>query len=136
MGEFHNFHPIRIRYSDIDAQRHVNNARYFSFMEDARVNFIRQLDLWDGEDFDQVGVIMLEASCTFLAPILIGQSILVGTRVTHLGNKSIILEHSLIDDRTQNEMARGKVVLVAYDYLASRSMPLPDNWRLVLENYR
>jgi hypothetical protein len=38
--EFRFYHPIEVRYADIDAQRHVNNVAYFAYMESARARYL------------------------------------------------------------------------------------------------
>ena len=135
MHDFHFFHPIEVRYADLDAQRHVNNACYFTYMEQARLKYIQQLGLWDGENFDGIGVILVEQSCTYKAPIAYGQHLHVGVRVTNLGNKSLELAVSIRDRDTDQEMAVGRTVLVAYDYLSEKSQPIPDRWREVIRAY-
>jgi len=43
LEDFRFYHPIEIRYGDIDAQGHVNNACYFTYMEQTRVRYIGSL---------------------------------------------------------------------------------------------
>jgi len=129
MSKWGFFHPIEIRYADIDAQRHVNNARYFAYMEQARAKFVQALGLWSGEDFDAIGFILAEQSCTYNAPITYRHRIQIGVRTTRLGRKSFELAYSFQDQETGQELAIGRTVLVAYDYQAAQSVPLPDSWR-------
>jgi len=43
MAEFNYYHPIEVRYGDLDPQGHVNNARYLTYFEQARINYIAHL---------------------------------------------------------------------------------------------
>jgi acyl-CoA thioester hydrolase len=43
MPGFHYYHPIEVRYGDLDPQGHVNNARYLTYLEQARIGYIRHL---------------------------------------------------------------------------------------------
>jgi acyl-CoA thioester hydrolase len=45
MPDFKFSTPIEVRYSDLDAQRHLNHAKYFSFMEQARCKYIMAVGL-------------------------------------------------------------------------------------------
>ena len=135
MSEFRFYQSIEIRYADLDAQRHVNNACYLTYMEQARLKYFQSLDLWDGADFDNIGVILVEQSCTYKTPIAYGQPIRVGVRVIRLGNKSLELAVSIRDRDTDQEMAAGRSVLVAYDYLADKSQPIPERWRKAIKAY-
>src|SRR5512133_2916352 len=97
MDEFRFYHPIEVRYGDLDPQGHVNNARYLTYMEQARIHYIRAVGLWDGHSFLDIGIIVADAHLTFKAPILFGQQVQVGARVTRLGNKSLTMEYRLRD---------------------------------------
>ena len=62
------FHiPIDIRYGDLDPQWHVNNARYLTFLEQGRMEYLRALNLWDGEDFFKLGLIVADIHIAYLA---------------------------------------------------------------------
>lgn len=135
MPEFRFFHSIEVRYADIDAQRHVNNVAFFSYMESARARYIQQLGLWDGKDFLGIGIIVAEATCTYKAPAAYGQPLRVGVRTVRLGNKSLELHYTIEDAVTGQEMASGRTIQVAYDYLANRAIPLPENWRRILAEF-
>jgi acyl-CoA thioester hydrolase len=120
--------PIAVRYSDLDAQGHLNHARYFSFMEEARFKYLVAVGLWtDTTDFNAVGQIVAEAACSYKRPVFIGQTVEVAVRVARLGNKSMELEYRLTV--SEDEVAVGRTVQVAYDYDAHRSMPVPPEWR-------
>src|SRR5512137_2216127 len=125
MPDFRFYHPIEVRYGDLDAQGHVNNASYMTYMEQARVEYIRRLGLWDGKSFINIGIILADAQVSFRVPILYGQAIRVGARVSHLGNKSFKMEYRLEDAQTGHMLAAGSTVLVAYEYQTNRTIPIP-----------
>ena len=128
-------HPIEVRYGDLDPQGHVNNAKYLTYFEQARIAYINQLGLWQGESFLDLGVILAEARITFLAPILYGQRIQVEVWVSRLGNKSLTMEHRIIDKADQKELAVGSTVLVTYIYHQSKSVPIPERWRQIIASF-
>lgn len=120
--------PIKVRYADLDAQGHVNHATYFTYMEQARFEYMTTLGLWrPGQDFLSVGTIVAEATCTYKRPILLGQTVEVAVRTARLGRKSTILEYRLMV--SGDEVATGQTVQVAYDYVAGQSIPIPADWR-------
>lgn len=126
----HRFYlPLQVRYGDVDAQRHVNNAVYFTFMEQARSAYLQHLGLWDGNDFDAIGIILAETSCTFLAPIRLGTAVHVGVSTVRLGTKSLHMTYGIEDAATGQVMATGRSVQVAYDYPRGVSIPIPEAWR-------
>lgn len=135
MANYRFFHPIQVRYGDIDAQRHVNNAKYFTYSEQGRQHYLQHLGLWGGEDFDAIGIILLEINCRFRAPIHLGQHIKVGVRTSRLGNKSLDMDYALIEEETGQEMASGKAILVTYDYHSRQSIPIPEHWREAITHF-
>lgn len=129
MGTYRFYQLINIRYGDLDAQGHVNAARYLTFIEHARVAYLNSLNLWTGNSFLDMGVILADAQMTYKAPILWGQSLRVGARVTRLGNKSMDMIHCIEDAKNGNELAFSKTVLVSYDYHAEQAIEIPKKWR-------
>jgi acyl-CoA thioester hydrolase len=129
MPIFQYFHPIEVRYGDLDPQGHVNNAKYLTYMEQARIGYIHHLGLWAGGSFLDIGIILADAQVTFLAPILFSQAVRVGVQVTRLGNKSLTMEYLIEEGSSGQQLATGTSVLVTYDYHASRTIPIPEDWR-------
>jgi acyl-CoA thioester hydrolase len=124
---------IAIRYADIDAQRHVNNVAYFTFMEQARVEYLREVGLWSEAEFDGLGMIVAEASCSYQAPAYLDDRVTVWARINHLGNKSFHFEYHL--ETPRGGIATGRTVQVCYDYGVNRSAPIPDRWRRAILAY-
>jgi acyl-CoA thioester hydrolase len=135
MSEYRFYHPIEVRYGDLDPQGHVNNARFFTYIEQARIAYIHQLGLWDGGSFTDIGIILAEARLTFKAPILWGQPIQVGVRVARLGNKSFDVIYTIEDIKTGQELATGSTVQVAYNYQTSQTISIPENWRETITQF-
>jgi acyl-CoA thioester hydrolase len=135
MPQFGFHHPIEVRYGDLDPQGHVNNARYLTFIEQARIAYIRHLGLWRGDSFLNLGIILADVHLTFRAPILFGEDLQVGVRVTRLGNKSLTMEHVIEEATTHTEYATASSVLVAYDYHAGQTVLIPADWRQVIAHF-
>jgi acyl-CoA thioester hydrolase len=130
MQDFRFYHPIEIRYGDLDPQGHVNNAKYLTYFEQARIAYIAHLGLWKEQgSFLDIGIILADAHVTFLAPLLFGQKVQVGVRVTRLGNKSLSMEYTLQDVTTGQELASGSSALVTFDYRSQTTIAIPDHWR-------
>lgn len=135
MNGFRFFHPIEVRYGDLDPQGHVNNASYLTYLEQARIAYIRQLGLWPSESFLDIGIILADAQLTFRSPILFGQPVQVGVRVNRLGNKSLAMDYCMEDGQTGQELASGSTVLVAYDYRTGQTIPIPPKWRDTISHF-
>lgn len=132
-GPFRFSCSIPIRYADIDAQRHVNNVAYFTFMEQSRVEYLREVGFWTEASFDGLGMIVAEATCVHRAPAYLGETVTVWARVSHLGRKSFTFDYRL--ETARGEIATGRTAQVCYDYGANQSAPIPPEWRRAIIAY-
>ena len=135
MTNFRFYHPIEVRYGDLDAQGHVNNAKYLTYMEQARIQYMRHLGLWESDSFLDIGVIMAEVRLTFRAPVELGTPVQVGVRLVRMGNKSMEVEQVIENAHDGTVYASGTVVLVAYDYRTRKSIPIPEKWRKTVSEF-
>ncbi len=129
MTDFHFYHLIEVRYGDLDPQGHVNNAKFLSYLEQGRIFYLKQLKLWEGGSFMNLGIILADVQMTFRKAIQFGDPVRVGVRISRIGNKSMTSEYCIEDARDANEFATGSSVLVAYDYHNNRSVSIPEEWR-------
>lgn len=135
MPPFHFHHPIEIRYADLDPQGHVNNARYLTYFEQARVHYLIHLGLFSNQQsFLEIGIILAEAVVTFKAPLYFGTRAQVGARVSRLGNKSLTMEYELTDDKGKL-YATGSTVIVTFDYRSHVTIPIPALWRETISRF-
>ncbi len=130
MGEYHFYHPMEVRYGDLDPQGHVNNAAHLTYFEQARVAYFIKLGLFSkDQSFMDIGVILADVQITYLKPVTFGREVKVGVRVEKLGGKSITLKQNVLDGSTGEELSRGKVVMVTFDYREGKTIPIPEEWR-------
>ncbi len=130
MPAFKFFHPIEVRYGDLDPQGHVNNAKFLTYFEQARGYYLVHLDLFRvGQSFEELGVIVADIHIQYRAPVVWGAPVKVGVRTAKLGHRSLSLEQCVMDSTTEKAYADGAVILVAYDYREHKSISVPDHWR-------
>lgn len=126
--------PIAVRFRDLDAFGHVNNAVYFTYMEMARVEYFKYIGLLTA-DFPSPFFIIAEANCQFKVPILMSTALRLRVRVNRLGNSSFDMVYEFADEATDQVLATGHTVQVMFDYGVKRVVPLPDRWRQTLSDF-
>lgn len=114
-------HRETVRFRDVDAMGHVNNAVYLTYVEDARIAFLRRI----GADVPEM--ILARAEIDFRAPLSEGDDMQIGVRPARVGTKSFELEYELRVGDTL--AAEAKTVIVSYDYAAGQPVAVPDHWR-------
>lgn len=130
MADFHFYHPIEVRYGDLDPQGHVNNAKHLTYFEQARIQYMIELGLFTkDQSFMSIGVILADIHITYFEPIYFGQNIKVGVHAAKIGNKSMTWEQNIVDADSGKELARGEVIIVTYDYKEEKTISVPQEWR-------
>ena len=130
MSQFLFHHPIEVRYGDLDPQGHLNNAKFVTFFEQGRIQYIRHLGLFkQGQSFMDIGVILADIHIAYKKPVEWGTPVKVGVRTIKIGNKSMTVEQTVVHAETEELFAIGEVVMVAYDYHIAKSIPIPQEWR-------
>jgi acyl-CoA thioester hydrolase len=121
---------LEVRFRDIDAFGHVNNASFVTYLEQARVRFL--IDVLKVNVVHTLPVILAALRVDFRSPILFGQEVGIGTRVDWIGTTSLSMSHRMTaKDEADGErvVAEAGTILVAYDYETERPMRVPDEWR-------
>lgn len=126
-------HEVEVRFRDLDAMGHVNNAVYLSYIEQARFAYWQRLTGVAGVPRH---FILARVECDYREPVSLGDRVVVRLRVAHVGRSSFTLEYEMANARTRAIVATAKTVLVMYDYEAGRPVPISDDMRLRLEHGR
>jgi len=119
---------IKVRFSDLDAMRHVNNAAYLTYLEEARIDYFNELFNRKKESLDFDAVVG-RIEINYLYPIVLGDDVEVFTRVSKLGTKSVDVEH-IIAVKKGNELiksATSLTKLVYYDYKTQTTKVMTDD---------
>ncbi|MFN3533911.1 MAG: acyl-CoA thioesterase [Desulfatiglandales bacterium] len=123
--------PIEIRFRDLDAMGHVNNAVYFTYFEEARKAFI--LKLFEIKEPSDYFFILADISCTFLKPIQLGDKVNVTISVGEIRNKSFTFKYKIVHQENPAIIfAEGSSTQVYYDYKEKRSKTIPENIKEIL----
>lgn len=121
---------IPVRWGDMDAFGHVNNSRYFTYFEQARV-------IW----FERMGVIepglssypiLFDASCRFIRPVTYPATVAIKVYIAEPGNSSFMTYYEL--DVAGEVFATGSSKVVWVDYKTGRSQRFPDTIRQLFED--
>ena len=121
-----------VYFSDCDPMGHCNNARFFTFMENARVQYYKKLKVLDLRTMNAqtaFGFILAEASCSFKSPAAIDETLVVSARTASIGNKSFTSEYEIREKKSRRLVAIGRSVQVMFNYRTGKSFPVPPKLR-------
>jgi acyl-CoA thioester hydrolase len=117
--------PISVRWRDMDSMGHVNNAKYISYLEEARVRWM--LGVEGVSMTDRIAPVVAATNVNYRLPIVWPNDIVVELFVERLGTSSVTIGHRIVDQRDDSVLhSDGNVVVVWIDTETGKSAPLPD----------
>jgi acyl-CoA thioester hydrolase len=130
---------LPVQWGEMDALRHVNNARFFSWFESARITYFERLrasipGASATTGLGEIGPILASTSCDFLRPVSYPAVVRVGARVSELGNSSMRMEYAVErTDAPDDLCAKGTSVVVLVRYASLQKVRVPDEMRAAIE---
>jgi acyl-CoA thioester hydrolase len=130
------FHPLRVRYAEIDLQGVVFNAHYLTYFDTAITEYLRDTGYSYKTLFTSRGLDfhLVKATVEFLRPIVFDLLIEIGVRVSRIGTSSITFAPAIFaqdqnDQKDQPEcLAKGEIVWVCAKVGTHKSHPLPPDF--------
>ncbi|APR79917.1 4-hydroxybenzoyl-CoA thioesterase [Minicystis rosea] len=128
-----------VQWGEMDALRHVNNARFFTWFESARITYFDRLrasipGAGTTVGLGDIGPILASTSCDFLRPITYPAVVRIGARVTELGNSSMRMEYAVArTDAPEDMCAKGTSVIVLVRYSTLQKVRVPDEMRAAID---
>lgn len=117
--------PISVRWRDMDSMGHVNNAKYISYLEEARVRWM--LTVPGVSMTDRIAPVVAANNINYKRPLTWPHDIIVELYVDRLGSSSVTIGHRIVDKDDDSVLySDGNVVVVWMDTRTGKSAPLPD----------
>ena len=122
---------IDVRFRDIDAMGHVNNAVYATYLEQARTTYFR--DVLDA-DISALATVLASLSIDFRRPVeLTDGAVTVEIEIADLGTSSVTMTHDVRADDAL--VAEADATLVRLDPDSGEPAPIPAEHRSTIESY-
>lgn len=103
---------IQMRYGDIDAMGHLNNAVYVQYLETSRVILMRDLGVRGEDDHSVIARLELD----YRREVLWGQAVAVESLIERVGRTSWVVVSRLTADGVPSAYARTVQVRVDADH--------------------
>jgi acyl-CoA thioester hydrolase len=130
-------HPVLVRWSDIDSYDHVNNVRYFDYLQEARIAFLAEVfGVGADEFFGRSPVVLASQTVDYLRPILLRHPpYAVEVWVSAIGTSSYTLRSQIVDAAEGLTYCKATSVLVAVTADTHAKRPLDETERAALERH-
>ena len=116
---------ISVRWGDMDAFKHVNNAQYLRYLEEARVQWLAGIP--DISLTDRIAPVLVASNVNYRQPIEWPSEIAVDLFIEKIGNSSLTMSHRMLSSTDASVLySDGSVVMVWIDTHTGKSVPLPE----------
>ena len=121
------------RFGDSDGLRHINNIALVEWFEVGRNPIFRMftpdLDL----SYEKWKLILVRTEFDYIGQMFYGRDVEIRNYITHIGNSSFTIGHEAWQDGELK--AKGRAILVHFDFINQKSMPIPDTIRAQLKEH-
>jgi len=121
---------VAVRYDDIDSYGHVNNVRYGTYLEEARIDYLDEVVSSETGVLDadgDSGIVIKTLEIEYERPLRGTDHVTVGVRIPELGTTSFPIEYAVRDG--ERVVASAETTVVTFDRGAGEPHPIPDAWR-------
>lgn len=115
-----------VQWGDMDAFGHVNNTVNFRYFEDVRIAYFEKLQALQRMAESQIGPIMANAYCDFLAPLHHPDTISIGCKVSDVQTKKFSMYFAVFSHTLNTLTAKGHGLIVYFDYATKKSCNIPE----------
>ena len=127
-------HHIEVRFRDLDALGHVNNAVLVTLIEQARFYWWQG---WLGDrPFEGEGFLIARIEVDYRKPIVMSDDVRVAIQCTRIGNTSFDLAYRVFRGQDGTQLAEARTVQVMLDFGTHRPAPISEETRAWLEGQR
>ena len=124
---------LPVQWGDQDALGHVNNVVFFRWWESSRIAFAERVGIVRYHPDTTLGTVLVSIKCDFRKQLLYPDTILIGARLSKLGNSSFNVEHRLVSKKLNALAAEATSTMVTFDFVKQTSVRVPDDIRSVME---
>lgn len=124
-SDFAFFYRLATRWADMDALGHVNNTKFFTYDESARLDYFQRLMSGDARFWGEYGLILAHIEADFLSQLKPPAELDIGFRIARIGRSSLGTEAGMFLGDAPVAVTRG--VVVWFDYRAGAPLPVPED---------
>ena len=121
-------HTLQTRWKDLDAFRHINNAVFLSYIEDARIILLKRWKI----NYDKKSLIVASVKIDYLKQVNHPSSLAIGQRVSRLGTKSFDIESAIFVKGDKEPSCISTITSVAFDFKLNKTVKV---YKEIIDDY-
>lgn len=122
---------IRVRFSETDMYGHMNNTVPFVYFEQARIDYLNSLGVFDPENAKSSILVVADLQCDFVKQVFFGETLRVMVKTASVGTSSMDLHYLALNEKDEAVFV-GRGTLVLLDAATGKGKPLTEKEKEVL----
>ncbi|MFE3972878.1 MULTISPECIES: acyl-CoA thioesterase [unclassified Peribacillus] len=95
INDFSFKHEIKVRFSETDMFRHLNNTIPFTYFEEARIEYFQSMGFmkdWTSAEGDEIPVVA-DLQCDYLKQVFFNDQLTIHVKADHIGKSSVDIHY-------------------------------------------
>ena len=126
-ADFIYFKQVEARWGDMDGLRHINNAKYLTYLETARLEYLSTLGIdinrWNSKE----SVILASMKIDYHKQSSYPNIYEIGCKISRLGDKSFDIFNGIFESSSSELIVTGTFTIVCFDYHLQKTISIPDS---------
>ncbi len=128
ISDFHHLYYLKVRLYEVDILQIVNNAVYFNYFEQARIQYAKDAGLLPVENIfsEESLYYMVHNEINYLKPSFFDDELNIYTRISYIKHSSFGFEHIVENSKSKKIVAEGGGVSVHVNPVSKKSSLISD----------
>ncbi|MDY0992984.1 YbgC/FadM family acyl-CoA thioesterase [Pantoea agglomerans] len=120
---------IKVRGYHLDVYQHVNNARYLEFLEEARWEWLEEVEAFHWLQEQKLAFVVVNININYRRPAVLGDVLTIESEITQLNGKSGIIAQRVLLAGQETVVADAALTFVCIDLRSQKAVALEGELR-------
>ncbi|MGV6479857.1 acyl-CoA thioesterase [Pantoea agglomerans] len=120
---------IKVRGYHLDVYQHVNNARYLEFLEEARWEWLEEVEAFNWLQEQKLAFVVVNININYRRPAVLGDVLTIDSEITQLNGKSGIIAQRVLLAGQDTVVADAALTFVCIDLRTQKAVALEGELR-------
>ncbi|MGC1029630.1 YbgC/FadM family acyl-CoA thioesterase [Pantoea agglomerans] len=120
---------IKVRGYHLDVYQHVNNARYLEFLEEARWEWLEEVEAFHWLQEQKLAFVVVNININYRRPAVLGDVLTIDSEITQLNGKSGIIAQRVLLAGQETVVADAALTFVCIDLRSQKAVALEGELR-------
>ncbi|MCE0488918.1 YbgC/FadM family acyl-CoA thioesterase [Pantoea sp. Mb-10] len=120
---------IKVRGYHLDVYQHVNNARYLEFLEEARWQWLEDVNAFHWLMAKQLAFVVVNININYRRPAVLGDVLQIESEISQLNGRSGVIHQRVVLAESRETVADAALTFVCIDLRTQKAVALEGELR-------